>query len=214
MKPSSRNPAALCAPPLLLRRAVSLAVLDAIISPEWESRSYSFDGKWGDNEMMASMRTGSGDDLFIAFGEHGVFVKGFDHEAPMSPYARDRSVWPGIYDGVPDSLLAFRNEPAFSPENVTFCLWWDARDPGWCVGVDSFAAGDDPDGSKWMLAIYDGKPASYVERASDYYEQEIPLRAVKAIYDHEPLTKKLIATLNPDASLDDVLEEIASWPYG
>jgi len=45
----------------------SLATLDAIISPDWEYRYYSFNSKWADGEMMASMRNGSGDDYFILF---------------------------------------------------------------------------------------------------------------------------------------------------
>ncbi len=32
----------------------SLAMLDAIMSPEWEYRYYSFNSKWDDGEMMAS----------------------------------------------------------------------------------------------------------------------------------------------------------------
>ncbi len=40
----------------------SLAILDAIMSPDWEFRYYSFNSKWSEGEMMASMRDGSGDD--------------------------------------------------------------------------------------------------------------------------------------------------------
>jgi hypothetical protein len=215
MSPSTKHPSALCAPQLLLRQSVSLAILDAILWPEWESRSYSFNGEWGEREMMASMRNGSGDDLFIGFGEGGVVVKGFDHEAPMSPYARpEHGVWPGMYDGLPEELRGFRDEPAFSPQNVTFCLWWSAAHPGWRVGVRTFAPGKDPDGSQWMLAIYDGVPTTYAEWAREAYEHEVPLRAIESIYRQEPLTKDLIAALNPDASLDNVLEESAAWPYG
>ena len=43
------------------RLARSLAMLDAILSPNWDSRYYSFDSKWAEGEMMASMRNGSGD---------------------------------------------------------------------------------------------------------------------------------------------------------
>ncbi len=62
MRPSTRAPRALCEPGLLLRRCVSLAVLDAIMSPDWQYRYYSFDAAWGDDAMMASMRNGQGDD--------------------------------------------------------------------------------------------------------------------------------------------------------
>jgi hypothetical protein len=208
--------APLCHPGELRRRCVSLALLDAIMSPEWQYRYYSFDGAWAEGEMMASMRDGCGDDLFIAFGVGGVFIKGFAHEAPMSPFAvgRDGKAWPGIYDGLPQVLHHFRDEPAFSRDDVTFCLWWEESRPGWHVGVRSFLAGEHPDGSEAMLAIYDGKPETYVAWASGYYETEIPFDAVETIYRHRPLTEGLIQSLNREARLEALLEECANWPYG
>ncbi len=35
--------------------AQSLAMLDAILSPEWDYRYYSFNSAWGPGEEMASM---------------------------------------------------------------------------------------------------------------------------------------------------------------
>jgi hypothetical protein len=216
MKPSARAPTAFCEPRELLRRCVSLAVLDAILSPDWQYRYYSFDAAWGEDALMGSMRDGSGDDLFIAFGTGGVFLKGFVHDAPMAPRAwnRDGTVWPGMYGGLPASLEGFRDEPAFSRDSVTFCLWWDAERPGWAVGVREFPEGHDPDGSEELLAIYDGRPETYASWASDYYETDVPLDAVASIYRQEPLTVDLVQRLNPEAHLDAVLEESASWPYG
>jgi hypothetical protein len=69
------------------------------MSPDWEYRYFSFDSKWDLNEMMASMRNGQGDDFFILFNNNGAIIKGFDHEAPMSPYAHQpKRVWPGVLD--------------------------------------------------------------------------------------------------------------------
>jgi hypothetical protein len=56
----------------------ALAMLDAILSPEWEYRYYSCNGKWAPGETMASMRNGSGDGYFILFNGHGAAIKGFD----------------------------------------------------------------------------------------------------------------------------------------
>jgi hypothetical protein len=69
----------------LIRLSKGLAMLDAILSPEWEYRYYSFDSKWRPGVLMASMRNGSGDGVFILFDKHGAAIKGFDHEAIMSP---------------------------------------------------------------------------------------------------------------------------------
>ncbi|MER5927774.1 hypothetical protein [Streptomyces mirabilis] len=43
-------------------RSRAMAVLDAIMSPDWESRFYSFDSRWSPTEEMASMRDGCGND--------------------------------------------------------------------------------------------------------------------------------------------------------
>jgi hypothetical protein len=36
-------------------------MLDAIVCPEWEHRYYSFNANWAADEVMGSMRDGSGD---------------------------------------------------------------------------------------------------------------------------------------------------------
>lgn len=55
----------------LLQLSKALAMLDAVLSPEWEYRYYSFNSKWDLGESMASMRNGSGDEYFILFNKHG-----------------------------------------------------------------------------------------------------------------------------------------------
>jgi hypothetical protein len=81
----------------------SMAVLEAILSPEWESRYYSFDAGWSPGEEMASMRNGSGDGYSIVFSAAGAYVRGFAHESAMSPYGDD-GPWPGVLDSVPEAF--------------------------------------------------------------------------------------------------------------
>lgn len=56
-------------------RCRALAVLEAIISPNWGSRCYSYDDAWNTGEQMASMRNGSGDEYWIAFTGAGAFIR-------------------------------------------------------------------------------------------------------------------------------------------
>ena len=58
----------------------SLAMLDAILCPEWECRYYNFNCAWGLCEKMASMRNGAGDDWFLLFNSEGAVLKGYHHE--------------------------------------------------------------------------------------------------------------------------------------
>ncbi|WP_308282422.1 hypothetical protein [Streptomyces lichenis] len=63
------------------------------------------------------MSNGSGDEYGIVFCPAGVWIRGFDHESLMSPYARDElEVWPGVLEEVPEVFREYVVEPAFSDE--------------------------------------------------------------------------------------------------
>jgi len=189
-------------------------MLDAILSPEWESRYYSFKTAWGPGEQMASMRNGSGDDYFILFNSAGAIIKGFDHEAPMTPYRVDpQRLWPGLYEGVPAGFESFLQEPAFSIDDATFCIWRLLDDSVWRCGVADFADGSDPDGSQWMLGIFDLLPTSYRAFAEDYYEVDVSLDAVERIYNHLPLSDEVVAALNPDLRAQDLASDAEEIGY-
>ena len=182
----------------------SLAMLDAILSPEWEGRYYSFDSRWGSGELMASMRNGQGDHWFAWLGEPGAVLIGLDHEAAMY---RHGNPWPGLFDGIPADLASAVHEPAFDSQHSTFCIWHRASGTGWERGPVKFAPGDDPDGSAALLRHLDGRPESYQEFAAEYYEREVGLDAIAAVYRHAPLTKALVDRLNPDVSVFDLEDD-------
>ena len=183
-----------------LRRLMqSFATLDAILSPQWEYRYFSFNNQWSDGEQMGSMRNGQGDHYFALFSAAGCWLKGFDHEAPMSPFRTDPpQLWPGVVDGVPEEFRPCLTEPAFVPEETTFCIWRRRADRSWQRGPVTFPAGEgDPDGSAALLRYLDGRPETYRGWASGYYEREVPLDAVRRIYVRQPLDSRLIQELNP-----------------
>lgn len=189
----------------LKKLSQSLAMLDAIISPEWEYRYYSFDSKWSENEMTASMRNGSGDDYFILFNEHGAIIKGFAHEFPMSPYAVEpKKVWQGIFESVPQEFASFLSEPAFSIEDTTFCIWRKNNDLTWQIGETDYPQTANADGLADLLYILDGNPQTYQEFAEEYYEVEIEISDIKEIYKHKPLSETLVKNLNKEVSLEDL----------
>jgi hypothetical protein len=199
-----------------LRRTLqSMAMLDAILCPEWGSRYYSFNAAWAPGEHMGSMRNGSGDDFFAHFGPAGCWLKGFAHEYPMSPYREDPPrPWPGVLDAVPAEFAECLREPAFSVEAVTFCIWRQRGDEVWQVGPVEFPpAHPDPDVSGYLLGILDGRPESYQAWATDYYERDVELAAVEEVYRHRPLTPELVARLNPEVSLGELVEDISEVGY-
>lgn len=194
----------------------SIAMLDAILSPEWEHRYFSFNAEWDTSmdERMASMRNGSGDEYFLVFGPEGAILKGFDHEAPMSPWASEAAtVWPGVLEHVPGAFASFLAEPAFSMGDCTFCIWREPDDEHWHCGSIAFPEADDPDGSEGLLWMFDGKPETYVDFASEYFEKTPEGDLVRRIYDHEALTPLLVTQLNPQASWDSTLKDAGEIHY-
>jgi hypothetical protein len=199
----------------LRRKAQSLAVLDAIMSPDWEYRYYSFNAQWDTDEMMACRRNGSGDELYVLFNPVGAILKGFDHESFMSPWAREeQSLWPHIFDRVPPEFQTFLTEPAFDIPNTTFCVWRRNEDPSWHVGNIEYPDGDEKsDGSEEQLSLFVGGPELYVRFANEYFEKTIALELVSLVYNHEILTATLVKQLNPEADIASVEPELASIGY-
>ncbi|WP_331770889.1 hypothetical protein OG948_45425 (plasmid) [Embleya sp. NBC_00888] len=197
----------------------SLAMLDAILSPAWEDRYYSFNARWAEGEEMASMRNGSGDEYSIVFSPAGAYVRGFDHEAPMSPYGNDGEPWPGVIDDVPDSFRPFVEEPAFTDEDnvpvVTACLWRGTADDRWQHGTIDFPAGrTDADGATALFELLvDRSPEAFRRFAEDYYEVPVDLEAVYDVYALRPLSHKVVSSLNSEVTLADLAEDIAEIGY-
>lgn len=199
-----------------LRRLMqSLAMLDAILSREWEYRYFSFDRHWSPGEQLGSMRNGQGDHYFALFTAAGCWLKGFDHEARMSPFASDPpQLAAGVFDGVPAEFRACLTEPAFATDETTFCVWHRYADRAWQRGPVAFPAGEeDPDGSAGLLRYLDGRPQTYRDWASEYYERDVPLAAVQSIYAHEPLDQRLVAQLNAGVSLLELSDDLDEIGY-
>jgi len=196
----------------LQQRCRALATLEAIIGPEWESRYYSYDADWNAGEQMASMRNGSGDEYSIVFSPDGVFIRAFDHESKMSPFANDGDLWDGLLDGLPEAFLPQANEPAFSYEGTltaTCCLWRLTGAATWNTGNPDLH-GAQPDGARLLAILCDSTGESYRAFAADYYEVDLDLGAVTHVYAGLPLTDQLVGLLNPDLALADILEEVTA----
>jgi hypothetical protein len=184
-------------------------MLDAIVCPEWEYRYFSFNSKWGPNEEMASMRDGCGDEWFLLFDRVGAALKGLAHEL-----ASDGSFPARIQELVPRDFVSFLREPAFDMEHATFCLWRRTADREWSVVQPrSGKVSPEADGSGDLLAMLDGRPQTYHSWAKDYYEISIPVEAVRAIYEHQPLTEQLVTQLNPDLSLAEIQQDVVEIAY-
>jgi hypothetical protein len=197
----------------LKRLTKSLAVLDAILMPEWEFRYYSFNSQWSEKEEMASMRNGSGDHYFILYSKEGLIAKGFAKESKSGIYCLENNEpWPMMLSGVPDVFHeSFLKEPAFLMEETSFLYWRLNTGKEWQTSVDDLAEGDN--GAQELLRILDGNPETYWQWAESYYQRTIPLEAVAAVHSGKPLTDQLIQALNPSLKMIDLKDDLDEIGY-
>jgi hypothetical protein len=204
--------------PNLVRRCKAIAMLDAILSPDWEMRYYSFNSLWNTDdasEMMASMRDGSGDHYFIWFTSQGAAIKGFAQESVLNPDNNDGAPYPEVFANFPQELSHFLKEPAFLIDDTTFCYWRRHSDQSWHSGNILFPAnaGVDPDGSRDLLQILDGRASTYVRYAQEYFEIDIDEADVNHVYQLKPLNADLLSRLHSDRKLDQLADEIEEIGY-
>ena len=204
------------------RWSQSLAVLDAIVCADWEYRYFCFDEEFGPGQALASMRNGSGDEYSITFTSDGAFLRGFDHESPLSPFIQTPPApWPGLLTGLPAALATTAEEPAFALDGVpvvTVALWRLAGDAQWHHGQIAYPRAweneyADPDGSDWLFAQLDGRAESYLQYAGEYFERQLPAEAVTAVMEHRPLTAALVRALNPERSPHDLAADLNRIGY-
>ncbi|GAB0106003.1 hypothetical protein JMUB6875_49850 [Nocardia sp. JMUB6875] len=188
--------------PVLRDRCRAMAMLDAIFSPEWQYRYFSFNSAWGEGEEMASMRDGQGNDWFLVFSKVGAYGRAFDHEAPNAPH---------LVDAVPSVFADYVAEPAFAgPDGsllVTVCFWRQPGDTEWGVAAAESGA-ENP-----FAVLLEGTPQAYRAWAEDYYETELDPAAVDHIYALRPLTQAVVSSLNPTLDLAELDNDLAEINY-
>jgi len=208
----------------------ALATLDAVICPDWESRYYSYDKDWGQDEECFSMRDGSGDEFLILFSNHGAVINGFAHDSMMSNWKErelepitfrekmaslfgnkktilEQHIYAGVVDELPAVFHGFVFDEPIKSIGTTFCIWRESNDTAWRRGDINFPDDDYGDGSADLLYILDNNPETYRKWALEYYEDEfesskLKLDLVKYIYEHRPLTKEIVFKINPE--LEDI----------
>ncbi len=220
----------------------ALATLDAIISPDWESRYYSYDKDWGPNEECFSMRDGSGDEFLILFSSYGAVINGFAHDSTMSNWKErelkptgfrekilslfgnkkttlEQHIYAGVVDDLPAVFRGFVFDEPIKSIGTTFCIWRESSDTAWKRGNISFPDDDYGDGSADLLYILDNKPETYRKWALEYYEDEfesnkLKLDLVRHIYEHQPLTKEIVYKINPGlADIESLKRELDRINY-
>ena len=179
----------------------AISVLDAILSQEWEYRYYSYNNKWADNEEFFEMRNGCGDQMLILFRKDGCVINGFAHE--LYDFEEELPEKSKLTKELPEIFNEFIFGEPVKTIGTTFCIW-NNESERWKIGD---LENTYEDGSEEMLSIFDGNPQTYVDWATEYFDESfiesgIPLETVTEIYKGKTLTKKMVLT---------IVEELEDW---
>jgi hypothetical protein len=190
---SSKNVNGLPDKDQLRKISKAISVLDAILSPEWEHRYYSYNSRWDEKEEVFEMRDGEGDHLLILFRPEGCVINGFYHEADQGDKKEITKNLPLIYN---DFVFG---EPVKSI-GTTFCIWTSDENK-WQTGKVN-----EEDGSGDMLSIFEGKTSTYINWANEYFEKKVPEDIVKKLYEGQPLNRSMVIAVDSEFEEWDQLE--------
>jgi hypothetical protein len=189
---------------------VAASILDTVLCRNPVTRYHTYQPNRLPGVDVGMLDHGSGDEVVCFFdARHGCLLKGFDHESPMSPHARDEfRVWPGVLDEVPKGLLALLEAEEFRREETTFCIWRSKEDKHWWQGDV-----DEPDEGEWSAhllghAFLDAE--SYLDWAREYYNRkDIPAVPVAAVFELCQADEAGVRAINSRVDLDMVRNELA-----
>jgi len=187
-------------------------MLDVMLCDQRWLRCHDYQPKWSNDTLMATCDNGGGNHMFVFFRGDDAIIRGFDHESPVSPHAREEfSVWPGIYVGVPGELNSLLDDAAVERDDVTFCIWHTLGH--WHHGTMKFPR-DEDDGSSYLLGTIRLDPSSYCDGAGEYYGRELDPDLVTSIYGGTPVRADLIAKLNPARDVTQAMSELSEITDG
>ena len=198
--------------PTAMSVSQSLAMLDAILSPDWQFRYYSFDCAWAKDEMVASMRNGSGDHYFILFRGTEAILKSFTHERPSGAELSSKVI-DALHAVVPKKFAQFLREPAFALSEISLLAWCSRNDYSWTSVDVQKANGKSVKKSLDLFTLLCGGANDYKQWAAEYYERSVDLEATDAVFRHVPLSVLHVQRLNPRLSLGDLVAECAKIGY-
>lgn len=180
----------------VMRVSQGLALLDAIIMPDWEYRYFSFNGRWSNDsvEKMASMRDGSGSEYFIHFSKSGAVGKVLSPEEWLNNSAKGLRA-------IPECFSEFKSEAAFNLKYASFFFWREFNNPSWQISPND----------KHSLALLDfivNGFEAYHSWAEEYYERIIDKQVAEEVFNSLSTLESQLLILNPELSLKELEDDL------
>lgn len=177
----------------LRRKLKILALLDAIIEPEWDYRYFSYNSSWSENEEIGSLRDGCGGEWFLWTSGS---LAGYKCLSPEDDVVSDID---DIRNQIPPSYEDFLNEPAFSMGHAT-CIWVLTQSEWRKYGLPVNNLIGLESASQWRAQDYYGW-------ATEYYERDIAISALEKVFSGA-FSTSIVAELNPDITMSDLQADL------
>ena len=192
------------APDTLRQICKAISVMEALLSPEWMYRYYSYQAQWAPGEELMQMRDGSGDEMHVLFHPAGCVINGFAHEFPQPR----KEV---LTQELPDAFREFMDGEPIASIGTTFCLWTTGTD-GWKT------VHGQEDNATEMLYLLHPDPQRYLDWAQSYYEDGypeagIPLQTAQDLYRGVPLNREMALRIAPVQDWSQLALELTDIGY-
>lgn len=227
-KLSTENLNLIPGPEDLQKLCKSISAIEAIVSPEWDYRYYSYQKNWSESEEFCEMRNGQGDQVLILFTENGTCINGFAHESLMNGWKEiqivekksfkeklfgakkepktelKQEIFNGVLDSLPEEFNEFIYGEPVKSIGTTFCIW--SIQNAWKIGNVKLPNDNYKDGSSDLLQLLDGNALTYKTWAEGYYEQVFNIELIESVFAGNPISKELVLELNSDIGNFEVLK--------
>lgn len=170
-----------------------LAALDIIMLEEQWSfiRHHTYNPAWRKGREAFFATDGSGQSMIVLFAPEGYVINGVDSE--LYDWEEKLPRIEDLTDGMPTALQKLMTSHEVKKMKSTFCVWTEDGIAWRCNPMDG------EDASRDLLSRIDGEAQTYVEYGK-WFPADLPLEAVRRLADGAPVTKELVAALNPRRS--------------
>lgn len=164
-----------------------------MVEEEWSFiRHYTYNPAWRKGKEAFFATDGSDQSMIVMFAPEGCVINGVDSE--LYDWEEKLPRIEDLTDGMPPALQKLMGSREVKKMKSTFCVWTEDGTTWHCNPMDG------EDASKDLLSTIDGNPQSYVDYGKWFYPADLPLEAVRQLADGVPVTKELVAALNPKRS--------------
>lgn len=174
------------------KRMKAMAIIDIILSPEWEYRCFMYDKKWylDNDEEMASIKNNHGDCVYILFLKNNIIGKTVSDDSSLKVKELSKN-------NRNNDLKYFISEPAFITEYYDYFFTVSDFDIKILYGEKKDSLFD---------MVIDVE--KYFNWLLEYYEIQIDKKIILELIEKLEINEKIALAVNPECVWCEIRDEI------